>query len=262
MGGDPGLFGPGSVTWKLNREQAVLLAGPAAAVLQVAHPQVARGVAEHSRFQEDAAGRLVRTLDAVYAVAFGGIDEVNHVKERVERAHRAVRGPGYNAFDPEAQLWVLATLIMGSYEMGRRVTGPLSMEERDRFLEENRRFGEVFGLNRERLPEGWVAFEAYWYGMLEGDLLGSEPVCGEMARAVVRPRKPWTFRVLSPVLEGLAVGLMPERLIGRLGLCRGGTSRLLWAMVGGALKHVAPRLPGRIRFAQAYHQACRRLGVG
>ncbi|MFQ3577473.1 MAG: oxygenase MpaB family protein [Verrucomicrobiia bacterium] len=262
MGGDPGLFGPGSVTWELNREQAVLLAGPAAAVLQVAHPQVARGVAAHSRFREDATGRLMRTLDAVYTVAFGSMEEVRVVKERVAEAHRAVRGPGYSAFDPGAQLWVLATLIMGSYEIARHVTGPLSMEEKERFLEENSRFGEVFGLSRDRVPRGWVAFEEYWRGMLEGDVLGSDPICGEVARAVVRPVRPLTFRLLSPVLEGLAVGLMPERLVAKLGLRKGAGTRWLWGILRGGLRWMVPRLPGGIRFAPAYHRACRRLRVG
>ncbi len=42
VGGDPGLFGPGSMMWYVNRERIVLLSGPAAVTLQVAHPQVAR----------------------------------------------------------------------------------------------------------------------------------------------------------------------------------------------------------------------------
>jgi uncharacterized protein (DUF2236 family) len=46
--GDPGLTGPGSVTWRVCRERVVPLGGLSALLLQLAHPLVAAGVAEHS----------------------------------------------------------------------------------------------------------------------------------------------------------------------------------------------------------------------
>ncbi|MCX7869729.1 MAG: DUF2236 domain-containing protein, partial [Terrimicrobiaceae bacterium] len=114
------LFGSGSAMWLVNRERLVLLGGPAAAVLQVAHPTVAMGVVRHSAFRSDALGRLRRTLDAVYAVAFGGEQQLLAVRRGVEEAHRRVRGPGYSAFDPAAQLWVLATLTHASASLFER----------------------------------------------------------------------------------------------------------------------------------------------
>jgi uncharacterized protein (DUF2236 family) len=113
----------------------------------VAHPQVAMGVAAHSKFRTDSIGRLHRTLEAVYSVAFGTSEEVERVRDGVARARRPVRGEGYSAFDQDAQLWVLATLIMGSVNMYQRFVGKLTVPELDRFLEENSRFGEVFGLD-------------------------------------------------------------------------------------------------------------------
>ncbi|MFM8716268.1 MAG: oxygenase MpaB family protein, partial [Spartobacteria bacterium] len=172
-------FKPDSMMWRLNRERVVLLAGPAAAVLQVAHPQVAMGVAAHSRFRTDSIGRLRRTLDAVYAVAFGSQSEVARVRQAVARAHRPVQGESpqhYSAFDPGAQLWVLATLVMASVTMFRRFVGPLTENELNQFLVENARFGEVFGLAPAMLPTTWEKFEAYWREMIEGPLLGSHPL--------------------------------------------------------------------------------------
>ena len=50
----PGLYGPESEAWRLNREAMLLLgAGPRALLLQLAHPQVAAGVEEHSDFRAD-----------------------------------------------------------------------------------------------------------------------------------------------------------------------------------------------------------------
>jgi uncharacterized protein (DUF2236 family) len=60
--GDPGLTGPGSVTWRVCRERVVPLGGLSALLLQLAHPLVAAGVAEHSSFRADPAKRLMLTL--------------------------------------------------------------------------------------------------------------------------------------------------------------------------------------------------------
>src|SRR4051794_41573800 len=49
-----GLYGPGSEAWALNREAMLLLgAGPRALLMQLAHPAVAAGVADHSDFRAD-----------------------------------------------------------------------------------------------------------------------------------------------------------------------------------------------------------------
>ena len=66
-----GLFGPGSLTWRVNREGVLLLGGGRALLLQVAHPLVAAGVAQHSNYREDPFGRLYRTLDTVTMSARG-----------------------------------------------------------------------------------------------------------------------------------------------------------------------------------------------
>ena len=61
---DPGLFGPDSTVWRIGRERILLAGGPAALLLQIAHPLVAAGVTNHSGFSEDPFLRLRATLDA------------------------------------------------------------------------------------------------------------------------------------------------------------------------------------------------------
>ena len=54
-----GLYGPASEAWRLNREAMLLLgAGPRALLLQIAHPLVAAGVADHCDFRTDPWRRL------------------------------------------------------------------------------------------------------------------------------------------------------------------------------------------------------------
>src|SRR5439155_6903313 len=123
------VFPPDSAIWKICCERAILLHGPAAAVLQVAHPRIGLGVMQHSGFADDPTARLHRTLDAVYSIAFGTIDEAEAAAKRVARRHASVRGdaaahrvPGeaqYSADEIDLLMWVVATLVwssVGGYE--------------------------------------------------------------------------------------------------------------------------------------------------
>ena len=71
MGAAPGLFPPDAVVRRVDGESVLLLGGGRALLMQLAHPLVAKGVAEHSDFRRDPFARLRRTLDATYAIVFG-----------------------------------------------------------------------------------------------------------------------------------------------------------------------------------------------
>jgi uncharacterized protein (DUF2236 family) len=59
---------------RVAREGALLAGGARAILLQVAHPAVGRGVAEHSDFATRPLDRLRTTLTYVYCVTFGPLD--------------------------------------------------------------------------------------------------------------------------------------------------------------------------------------------
>lgn len=247
------MFGPSSMMWRVNRERAVLLAGPGAAVLQAAHPQVARGVARHSKFREDGVGRLRRTLDAVYRVAFGGAGEVEAVRHATARAHRAVRGEGYDAFDPAAQRWVLATLVMASATAYRRFVAPLSEAELDGLVSDYALFGTVFGL--AEAPRDWRGFRGEWDAMTNSGELGSDPLCGEVARAVLAPRAPVVMRMAAPLWQALAAEMVPAGLRTRLKLDPAPWRGPLWATLDALLPALLPVTPAVLRFAPHYRRA-------
>ena len=248
-------FGPDSIMWRINRERIVLLAGPAAAVLQVAHPQVAMGVAAHSKFRSDSIGRLRRTLDSVYTVAFGSTEVVGRVRDAVARAHGPVQGNSpapYSAFDPDAQLWVLATLIMGSVNMYQRFVGKLTSPELDQFLEENSRFGEVFGLDPAMLPKSWDGFERYYAETLSGPLLGSHTLCAEVANAVIKPEAPWFMRACSPAFRAMTIEYLPPTLRERLRIDSGSLTGMLWSTLDRILPIILGMCPASLRYATQY----------
>jgi len=254
-----GLFGPGSVMWKINQERVILLGGPTAAVLQVAHPQVARGVAEHSRFKSNAYARLTRTLEAIYAISFGNDAEVLRVANMVHKIHRHVKNregePAYSALDDDLQLWVLATLVTGATFCYERFVGPLSEAEKEAYLRDMRVWGEFFGVRRDYGPQSWPGFQEYYHGMINGPLLGSDPICAEVVHHVVYPKRPRLFAAATRPLEFLVTETIPQPLLARLGLASKPWTRTAWSATGRLLPPLYPFIPGILRHPAEYRHA-------
>jgi len=253
-----GFFPSDSAMWRLNREHFVLLGGSAAAILQAAHPMVAMGVAAHSEFRDDPLGRLRRTLDAVYAIAFGTKEDVEQVMRTVRAAHARVKGDTpqkYSAMDPDAQMWVLATLIMTTVEMHRRCATPPSLKELNRFYADMRLFGLCFGLDSATGPQTWDQFSGYYEAMISGPLLGSHPLCAEVANAILSPRRPIALRLLAPLLMPLACDYVPEPVRTRLHLPGRRWHRPATWVFERCVRLFLPILPNSIRYGAAYRQA-------
>ncbi len=188
-GPDPGLYGPGSQAWRLNREALLLLgAGPRALLLQIAHPAVAAGVDQHSDFRSDPWRRLAATLRSYLTIVYGASGAARAEIRRLNTMHRAITGPGYSARDPALSLWVHATLVDSTLVAYDAWIEPLSREDRAAYYEETRPIGRAFGLPDGLLPADLDAFERYLASMLDsGGPVRVSPVGRELATAVLEP---------------------------------------------------------------------------
>jgi uncharacterized protein (DUF2236 family) len=261
MGGsrDHGLFGPGSVMWRVNRESTLLVGGGAAAILQVAHPLVAAGVGEHSRYQEDPWGRLYRTLDLTTRITFGSTEVAGKASRAIRMAHKRVhgelrwdagrfpRGTPYDANDPELQMWVHATLVATSLTVYTRWIGPLTIDEQRRWYEEQKTMGEAFGVPRDRQPATLAEFFDYYDEMLESDALAMTPVLREVADAILQPKLPLGGRPLSDAVKLATAGLLTPRWREELGLPWGPNRERLLDASRIVLRRALPLLPGVVR---------------
>jgi uncharacterized protein (DUF2236 family) len=257
--GAAGLFGPGTMTWRINREGVLLLGGGRALVLQVAHPLVAAGVAAFSDYREDPWGRLYRTLDTTTAIVFGDSDTSAEASARLERIHSRVRGTteeaggrfpagtSYEANDPDLLMWVYATLVDTSIMVYDRYVARLSIDERRRYYEEQKLFGEALGVPRERQPDTYADFNDYMHQMLGGDSIAVTGALRDVVDATLRPPMPFVAKPLIEAMNLATVGMLPAQLREELGLPWGpNRERLLTAsrlMLRGAL----PLLPRLLR---------------
>lgn len=115
--GDPGLFGPDSVTWRVHGDFPAMMAGGIAALmLQTLHPAALAGVWDHSNFRADLVGRLRRTTAFVAGTSYAPVSEAERLIARVRRIHERVRGvtdvgQPYEANDPALLTWVHVTEV-------------------------------------------------------------------------------------------------------------------------------------------------------
>jgi uncharacterized protein (DUF2236 family) len=265
-----GIHGPGSVSWEVDREGALFLAGGRAALLQLAHPFVATAVDEHSATRSDVAGRFRRTFEHVYAICFGALEDAFRSARRVHKIHTHIEGvlpetlgryragDAYRALDPDALLWVHATLLDSALLSFQLVVRPLAPRERDRYVREANRFGRLFGIPAAMLPNDHAAFRSYFERMVRSDAIAVGSAGASLGRFLMTPPS----LLHTPVTGWYAVmttGLLPAHLRAPFGLAFGLRERALYRATLRALRTARRITPARLRYVPAYVEAHRRL---
>lgn len=243
-----------------------LVGGGRALLLQVALPPVGRGVVEHSDFAERVMDRLHATMTFMCAAVFATPEEFAVVRRRVNRAHAPVRAeasagaPAYNAYDPQLQLWVAATLYRTMVELHETVFGPLSADEHERVYQEYTRLGANLQVPPSSWPPSRPAFEEYWSTML-GRLSVDDSVRA-LAGQILYPRNvPWWMRLLLPDARLVTAGLLPDSVREAYRLPWDAERRDRYERWMRRLTRWYPRIPARLRHAtrDAYLRRVRRL---
>ncbi len=216
-----GLFSPTSTFWRVNREGLLVLAGPRALLLELAHPLVAAGVADHSDFRRDPFGRLYRTLRLMTDLNFGSPHAARRASARVNGCHHRVRGrlteevgpylagTCYRADDPLLKLWVLATLIDSTLLLHDYCLRPLALAEKQAYYADSHVLAHAVGIPWEMMPPTYADFLNYMDSMLDSDLLTVGPAAREVVAALLTPLP---FGPLVRAASFVSIGLLPERL--------------------------------------------------
>lgn len=219
--GDPGLFGPDSVTWTVMGDPATFVGGIRALLIQSAHPEVVAGVADHSRYEDDPLGRLSRTSAYVTATAYGAMPEVERAIDVVRRTHRPIkgvshRGRPYTADDPPLSAWVHNTLT-DSFLVSHQTYGPepLTVDDADRFVAEQTRVGAL--LDTDPMPDTAEALASWLIDHLD---VASSPGMKEAMIFLRSPPLSPGVKIAYRILYQAAVATIPTRLRRVLGVHR------------------------------------------
>ena len=205
-----------AITWTIAGERLALLAWPRAILLQLAHPLVAAGVAQHSGFRSSPFApfaRLHATVGAMRQLTFGTDDEAAAVVRRILGIHDRVNGTLYEAAGPHAGagsgtrrttpallLWVHATLLDSHVRILEQVLRPFTPEELDRYCGEAAPFAVVLGARPDDVPRTWQQLQDFIAGQIESGECDRRRRCAgpRARRSCGRRSAGWSGRCSTP----------------------------------------------------------------
>jgi uncharacterized protein (DUF2236 family) len=211
--GDPGLFGPDSVTWRIHADfPGMLSGGLCALMLQTLHPRALAGVWDHSNFRNDLVGRLRRTTNFVAGTTYAGRTEAERLIGRVRAIHAQVNGTTadgtpYRADDPVLLTWVHTTESYGFLQGYRRYCRAVPSTLADAYYSEVACVAEMLGA--AQVPRREVEVIEYFASVR--DELRYDPRSREVLAVLSRMRLPVPMAGLSrDVFLGAGAALLPE----------------------------------------------------
>ena len=218
--GDPGWFGPQSVSWSVHADiVAMMTGGVAALLLQALHPLALAAVWDWSDFRADLRGRLHRTALFIATTTYGPAQAAQRAVDRVRAIHAHVHGIApdgrpYAANDPHLLTFVHAAEIYCFAAAFDWLVRPLAAAERDAYVAE---------MARVPLALGAVDVPRDWAGLI-ATLCAYEPELqgGERAQTILQllrsmgsdgPRTPSgrLHELPAALMVQAACSLIPER---------------------------------------------------
>ena len=257
--GDPGLFGPDAVCWRVHGDfTSMMVGGISALLLQALHPLALAGVWDHSNFREDLIGRLRRTGQFISGTTFGSRRDAEWLIDKVRTIHLKVVGTApdgrpYAASDPALLTWVHVAEVSSFLAAHLRYCNPqLSEADQDRYYAEVALIAERLGA--QNVPKSSQTIDDYLQRMRP------QLLCDERTREVVRllyaaPVPNILAKPFGSLMMQAGVDLLPDwasELLGehqaawRRPVIRASVRRtaklLRWAVVNSAAQRAARRV--------------------
>jgi uncharacterized protein (DUF2236 family) len=250
-GNDAGYFGPGSAAWAVHGSLPTLVGGIRALLMQALHPGALAGVSQHSRYEQDALGRLAGTTQWLTVVTFGDTAAADRECARVRGMHRRVVGTytaddgerPYAASDPDLLRWVHVAFTDSFLATHRVWGGPIPGGE-DAYVREWAKAGELVGVTD---PPRSVAELDQQIADFGPDLRGGEAAL-RTARFVRNAPIPLAGKPAYAVLFAGAVSTMPAEhraLLDLPNLPRSVTRPAVGAILGGLALALGPSSPSQ-----------------
>jgi uncharacterized protein (DUF2236 family) len=253
---EPGLFDPGSISWRVDREAVVLAGGTCALLLQVAHPAVAAGVDAHSDFRADPFARLRRTLGASWAIVFGDRLAAERAIRRINAVHRVVSGvvaetgAPYRALDPDLLLWVHATLVDTALRMHDRFVAPLTVAEMDAYHLEATEVAVRLGVPEDKLPPTLDGLRSWMDEQITSGVVRVGPTARSLAPHILYPSR-FPPRFVWDAAHLASISVLDPRLRRQYGLSWSPSRARGVERMAAASRRLVPLLPPRLRHVPA-----------
>lgn len=220
---DPGLFGPGSVSWRVHADPVIGVGGLRAILLQTMLPGPMVAASTASDYRRDPWGRLARTAEYIGAITYGTTAEAEHAAGMVRRLHARL-----GLDDPAWLLWVHAGFVDSLLDCYRRSGAPMTAEQADAYVAEQVTAVQLVGLDPADVFDDVASLQEYLRTVTP--TLVATPEAVDFVRFALVPPMPAKVRWLTPAapgwatLVGTAFALLPARVRGALaqGLAQAG----------------------------------------
>jgi uncharacterized protein (DUF2236 family) len=232
-----------------------------AVLLQLAHPLIAAGVADHSTFRQHTAAALSRlhhTVNAMLEITFGDQSARDRALDAIRTIHRRVHGTlpvacgrfpagtPYSAEDPALLLWVHATLIDSIVVVYEWLVGPLDETERNRYCSESAEVAVALGAAARDVPLSWTALHEYLDREYASGSIAVSPQARVVAAALLSPVSGVAGRPLTTLATLVVAGLLPARIRREYGFPWSNGRERLFKAIFGVLRATRRALPRRI----------------
>jgi uncharacterized protein (DUF2236 family) len=264
---DVGLFGPGSVTWRVHSEPILWLAGFRALLLQTLHPRALAGVLQNSQFRDDPWGRLIRTAQFYGQVVYGTTEVAEAAGARVRRIHDRLSGVDpataepFRVDEPELLRWIHVCATESFCHTAQRAGLGLTPDEVNQYYTEQLEVARLVGLDTSTVPATTEDIEAYYVAMRPQLAAGAD--AKSTARYLAVPSFPYRlgWTPVRPMWIGVAAygfSLLPpwaRRMYGSPGLP---TTDLTVSLAARTLRTAIRMIPAQILQAPLYRAATAR----
>ena len=259
--GDPGLFGPDAVCWRVHSDfTSMMIGGISALLLQALHPLALAGVWDHSNFRQDLIGRLRRTGQFISGTTYGSTRDANWLIDKVRTIHLQVTGTAadgrpYAASDPALLTWVHVAEVSSFLAAHLRYFNPdLSVSEQDRYYAEVACIAERLGATN--VPRTCQEIADYL------EQIRPQLRCDERSLEIMRvlfnaPAPSQIAKPFGALMMRAGIDLLPRWAADMLGLEISERQRLL---IRSGVKRSAPVLRWAVR-GSAFQRSRRRMGL-
>jgi uncharacterized protein (DUF2236 family) len=264
-GDEPGLYLPTDAPWIVHADFGTLVGGIRALLMQALHPGSLTGVANHSRYEQDALGRLAGTIRWLTVTTFGSHTAVAGEAQRVNRMHKRVTGEyttstgeerPYKAADPDLLLWVHIAFMESFLRCHQMFAWREIPGGADAYVRLWAKSVEPIGLTSAPMNESQLISEIERY---KGELVATEKTL-DVVKFIKRPPLPVLARPVYWLLFEAAVVSLPIEFRTLLGL-KAKPRWIIQPLTRGVLRFIRLAIGPESPIEDGAIERLRRIGV-
>lgn len=255
-------IGPGSLLWHYAGDHRMAFTGLSAGLLQLLHPAIGAGVAQHSDFFNDPWDRIIRSVPQIMGVIYDPDPEA--VGRRVRDRHKEItgsddRGRPYRALSPDTYWWAHATFQYAVEQVADRFDAHrLRPHEREELYLDGVEWYRRYGVSMRPVPADRGAFDRA-FEQVVAEQLELNPAAERAIDMTLHSRtsdlkflprwtRPLQPLVVAPVLRLCAIGGLPAVVRHRFSIPWRPDEEVQYRLFQLGVREVCRNLPASLRY--------------